>query len=237
MKTKSALTVLLLFVPMEAAMGQEWIAGWEGGPSNGYGFVMPVFSLPNEGTHSFVIRPSGGYLYYNFREAGGFTNVSSPGAAIGVAYRLRTKKATFTIGPGFEIRWEHRDSANGSKINNNLRGATGQGDVYYQATALTSLSLNGSYEESNHYVWSRAGAKRQITNRDFKRSSALSLGAEVTRQGNHDVHQFQAGVLFEVGLTHAHGSLQFRSGYARLEFADGSGETRPYFGVGLYKAF
>ena len=237
MKTKLTVRVLFLLAPLGAAKGQEFVAGWEGSPSSGYGFVMPVFSIPRQGTSSFVIRPSGSYLYYNFREAGGFTVVTSPGAALGVAYRLRTKKATLTIGPGYESRWEHRKQADGSKSDVNHRGLVGQGDLYYSATSFTAFTLNGSYQESNHYVWSRAGLKHQITNKSFERGSALALGAELTAQGNRDVHQLQAGALFEVGLPHAHGSLQFHSGYARLQFADASREARPYFGVGVYKAF
>jgi hypothetical protein len=70
--------VALLGLLTTGAAAQEMILGWEGGPSNGYGFVMPVFSIPKDGSQSFVIRPAGSYLYYNFRELGGFTKVTSP---------------------------------------------------------------------------------------------------------------------------------------------------------------
>lgn len=237
MKMKATCTALLLLISSGSAIGQELVGGWEGGPSNGYGFVMPVFSIPKQGPNAFVVRPSIGYLYYNFREAGGFTNVTSPGASLGVAYRLRKKKATLTIGPGFEARWEHRVQADGSQININRRGFVGQGDIYYSATAFTAFTLNGSYELSNHYVWSRAGFKHQVTNRSFEGGTALLFGAEVTTQGNRDVHQMQVGPLLELALRPLHGALQFHSGYARLQFADGSQETRPYFGAGIYRVF
>ncbi len=229
--------LFFMFFMIGSAFGQELIMGWEGGPSNGYGFAMPVFRLPKDGANSLVIRPSGSFLYYNFPEAGGFTAVSSPGAAFGLAYRLHTQKVTFTIGPGIETRWDHRSRADGTQTDKTQAGVTAQGDVFLQPSPLTSVTVIGSYGHANRYAWSRAGFTRQVTNREFKRSSALQLGAEVTGQGNRDVRQIQAGSVLGVAFLHAHSSLQFRSGYARLRFADSSIETRPYFGVGLYKAF
>jgi Cellulose biosynthesis protein BcsS len=226
-----------LFFTIAAASAQELIMGWEGGQSNGYGFAMPVFRLPKDGTHSLLIRPSGSYLYYNFPEAGGFTTVSSPGAALGLAYRLHTQRLTFTIGPGIEARWDHRKKADGTQSDKTQLGPTAQGDIYFQSNPLTSFTLLGSYGHANRYVWSRAGFMRQVTNREFKRNSGLQLGAEVTGQGNNDVRQIQAGAVIGMAFSRSHSSLQFRSGYARLQFADNSTEIRPYFGTGLYKSF
>ena len=77
----------------------------------------------------------------------------------------------------------------------------------------------------------------QVTDTDFLRSAALSIGPELTGQGNHDAHQFEAGGMLELGLLRTHASLQFRAGYARLWFVDGSTDSRPYFGVGFYHRF
>jgi cellulose biosynthesis protein BcsS len=237
MQIRILASLSFLFFVIGAASGQELIMGWEGSQSNGYGFAMPVFRLPKDGTHSLVIRPSGSYLYYDFKEAGGFTAVTSPGADFGLAYRLHTQRLTFTIGPGIEARWDHRKKADGTQTDKTQLGATAQGDLFFQPNPLTSLALVGSYGHANRYVWSRAGFMRQVTNTEFRRNSGLQLGAEVTGQGNQDVRQIQAGGVIGVAFLHSHSSLQFRSGYARLQFADNSTEIRPYFGTGLYKAF
>jgi hypothetical protein len=220
------------------AFAQEVIVGWEGGASSGYGFVSPVLSVPKTDTPSaFVIRPAVGYLYYNFREAGGSTDVTSPVVSIGMAYRLRTPRVSMTLGPGFEARWEHRKQVNGTRINKTRTGVTASADFFIQANPITTVSLIATYSQTNRYLWSRGGIKRQVTNKNFSRNSAISLGAELTGQGNRDVRQFQLGGLMEIGVLSAHSSLQFRSGYARLQFTDRSIETRPYFGMGLYRAF
>jgi cellulose biosynthesis protein BcsS len=239
MKTAKYLGLLIVWfiLLLPQARGQELIAGWEGGPSNGYAFVSPVFTVPSSDRNMFLIRPTVSDLYYNFREAGGFTDVTSPGASIQLGYRLQIPRLTFTIGPGFEVRWDHRQLATGQKVNTTQKGATVEGDAFFQANPLTSLNIISSYEGANHYFWTRAGMKRQVTNTDFSRPAALSIGAEVTGQGNHDVHQFEAGGMLELGLPRAHSSLQFRVGYAHLWFVDGSTDSRPYFGVGFYHRF
>src|SRR5512143_1220238 len=95
---------------LAAAFGvraHELVAGWEGDSTNGYAFVQPVFSFPKEGNGSaFVLRPTVGYLSYESRDVSGITKIYSPGASVGFAWRLRAPRLTFTIGPGFEERWE-----------------------------------------------------------------------------------------------------------------------------------
>jgi hypothetical protein len=226
---------LLLRVPI--ARGQELVAGWEGGPSNGYGFVSPIFTVPSSNRNMFLIRPTVSDLYYNFRDVGGFTYVTSPGAAIQIGYRLQTRRLTFTIGPGYEVRWDHRRFASGQTVNTTQTGVTMEGDAFLQESSLTNLNIISSYEAANHYFWTRAGIKRQVTDTDFIRSVALSIGPELTGQGNHDAHQAEVGGMLEFGLPRTHASLQFRAGYARLWFVDGSTDSRPYFGVGFYHRF
>lgn len=239
MKTTKYVGLLIVWLVLlpPLAKAQELVAGWEGGPSNGYAFVSPIFTVPSSGRNMFLIRPTVSDLYYNFRDVGGFTDVTSPGAAIQVGYRLQTPRLTFTIGPGFEVRWDHRRFASGQTLNTTQIGATVEGDAFFQATSLTNLNIISSYEGPNHYFWTRAGIKRQITNTSFLQPVGLSIGGELTGQGNHDTHQFEAGGMLELGLPRTHSSLQFRVGYARLWFVDGSTDSRPYFGVGFYHRF
>ncbi len=235
----SVLIAVTMLGATTAARAHELIGGWEGGPGNGYGFLEPIFSFPGSGTGSaFVIRPTVSYLYYDtYDAAGGLTQVSSPGESLGIAYRLRTPRVTLTLGPGFEVRQERRDLADGTRQTDTLRGATFSGDVYFQATSLTSCSLVGSYEDANHYVWSRAGIKRQITNTDFRAANAISLGLELTEQGNRDVRRDQAGAVLGWEFLRAHASLQFHAGVSQSRYPTAPSATQGYVGVGFYRSF
>ncbi len=219
------------------AKAQELVSGWEGGPSYGYAFVSPLFSVPKSAQNTFMIRPTVSYLYYNFQQDGSLTAVNSPGAALQIGYRRQTRRGTYTIGPGVEVRWEHRTLANGQQFTGTQTGATVQGEAFFQANSLTNLNIISSYGTANHYMWTRAGFKRQVTNTKLEGRPGLAIGAELNGQGNHDVHQLEAGGLIEIPLLPHNTSLQLRGGYAHLWFADGSTHSRPYVGVGFYHHF
>jgi hypothetical protein len=70
---------------------------------------------------------------------------------------------------------------------------------------------------------------------------ALPFGAAkrcpISSQGNKDGKSAQLSRLLEVAFPQAQGSLQLRSGYSRIENPDDTREAKPYFGVGIYRAF
>ncbi|HUO85412.1 MAG TPA: cellulose biosynthesis protein BcsS [Thermoanaerobaculia bacterium] len=242
MRKPFALLVCLLSLPLIGAAtalpAQELILGWEGEESRGYGFVMPVFRFGPDGPgSSIVLRPAASYLYYSLPEPGGETDVTSPGAAIGIAYRWSGPRATFTIGPGYEFRSTKRRFASGAETEEDETGINVQGDLFFNITPLTNLNLIASYGDANEYVWVRGGIKRQITNTDFSGPRSLIVGLEATRQGNDEIETNQIGALLEFGFPRARGSLQFRGGLSDTEFAGGASDTGPYFGIGFYKAF
>ena len=53
------------------------------------------------------------------------------------------------------------------------------------------------------------------------------------------LHRGRSGVggMFEIAFPRKRTSLQFRTGYTRQNFADGSAESKPYFGAGIYRRF
>lgn len=232
-----ALLILYIFVASKPVFGQELVSGWEGGPSYGYAFVSPVFSFPESSRNSFVIRPTFSYLYYNFQQGTGMTAVNSPGAGVQMGYRRRTRRLTYTITPGFEARRDYRSAENGQSISTTQLGATIQGDAFFQANTLTTLSVVSNYGTSDHYFWTRAGFARRVTNTTREGYSGLKVGTEINGQGNHDVRQLEIGGVFEVPLGQHNTSLQVRSGYAHLWYAGGLTGTRPYVGIGFYHHF
>ncbi len=235
--TRVGLLMVCLVLVSPRVQSQELVTGWEGGPSNGYAFVSPIFTEPISKENLFLLRPTVSYLYYNFPDVGGTTDVSSPAASLQIGYRLKLPRLIFTIGPGVEVRWEHRSLGAGSTVNTTQIGAIAEADAFFQATSLTNINMISSFETANHYFWTRAGIKRLITNTNYSKPVGLSIGAELTGQGNHDLHQFEAGGLFELGFPRANSSLQFRAGYDRQWFANNGTDLKPYFGVGFYHRF
>jgi hypothetical protein len=219
------------------SVGQEVVAGWEGASSRGYAFVSPAITFQRGESISWVLRAAASYLYYDFPEGGGKTDVRSPGESLGVALRYSAPGISATIGPGYEVRQTRRRFASGAETKTNEHGVIVQGDIFVQATPRTILSAIVSYGDANRYYWARGGVKQQITNFDNQNATTLHVGAEITGQGNNDSKSAQLGGLFEIAFPRSQGSLQFRSGYSRIENSDGSRESRPYFGVGLYRAF
>lgn len=240
MRRIAAVVIVWCLVPVGVLCGQtvEFISGWEGdGVTRGYVFASPVLSWKLSQNSALVLRGSVSYLYYDFPEFGGITQVSSPGGSFGVALRRTTPRMTLTIGPGYEIRETSRQFTFGPELEVDERGYTIQGDVYATPSSLSALYGIMSYGAANEYIWTRAGAKRQLSNRDFKGPTALGIGAELTAQGNYDVRSYQAGGLIEIAFLRARGSLQLRGGYSRLEYSEAPAESKPYFGIGVYRAF
>jgi hypothetical protein len=229
----------ILFVCLlpRISFGQELIGGWEGDATRGYTFGSPVFSFGLGRQSGLVLRGSASYLYYRFPGATGSTDVTSPGAGGALGFRVRARQLSVTLAGGYEERWTTRRPSVGPSLRVTERGMTAQGELFFQATALTNVNAIVSYGEANHYLWARAGLKRQLTNTRFKRPVALAVGVEATGQGNHDGRAYQGGGLVALDFFRARGSLQWRAGYTRLQYPDGSVESRPYFGIGVYRAF
>lgn len=220
-----------------SAAGYELIGGWEGESDRGYGFLMPVVIVDLEPRRALVVSGSLNHLRYPVPGPGGVTEVESPGADFSLGYRWRKPRLTATFGPGFSSKRTTRRAPNGVESRETESGLTAQGTLFVDATPLTNLNLIASYSDANEYLWSRAGAKRRLTNRDSSRPRSLLLGVELTLQGNDEVESRSLGGLLEIAFHRARGSLQLRTGYSDVELADGSTRSEPYLGVGFYKAF
>ncbi len=186
---------------------------------------------------SWLLRGALSYLYYDSLDATGITKVKSPGESIGMAVRYSGSILTATFGPGYETRQTKRTDPFGLETNNNERGAIYQGDIFFQAAPLTSVSLIGSYGQASQYFWLRGGVKQQISNHDQQSDTTLHAGAEVTSQGNKDINTSQIGGVFEIAYPRSRASLQLRAGYSRSAYAAGTQDSGAYFGVGSYWAY
>jgi len=226
--------VVMAYSP--ATIGHELITGWEGNSSRGYAFVSPAFTVNRSEPFSWLVRGIVSYLYYDYPDGGGRTKVRSPGESLGVALRYSGPSLTATISPGYQLRQTKRYLASGSTTEQDESGGLIQGDLFYRTSALTTLSLLGSYSAANDYVWVRGGAKRQLTNSNNEGSTTLHMGVEVTAQGNKDTKSAQIGPVLEIVYPRVDTSLRFHAGVQRVEDGD-SRSSEGYFGIGLYKAF
>lgn len=214
----------------------EIVGGWEGSRDRGYLFLMPVATLLDRPTFALLTRGSVSHLYYTFPELGTITEVTSPGASAGIALRWKTKRAAVTLGPGYELRRTKRVTG-GISRDIDERGLTLQGDIFFQPDPLDTLFVIAAYGEANEYTWSRAGYKRQVTNRSFRGPGAISVGIELTAQGNRDLRTYQAGPMLEIAFLRAGGSVQLRGGLSKTEYDSSTEESKQYFGIGFYRRF
>ncbi|OLC08309.1 MAG: hypothetical protein AUH42_01815 [Gemmatimonadetes bacterium 13_1_40CM_70_11] len=189
------------------------------------------------GHHALVIGGSGSYLYYSFPDSGGPTAVTSPGVSAVLGYRLRTERLASTLSALYEVRRAREGPAVLPATRRTERGVAAEEELWLQATPLTVVDAIVSYSGANRYLWARAGLQRQLTNTQFRRPVALAVGVEGTTQGDRDIRVYEAGVVLALEFVHTDGSLQVRTGYARLQYSDQTSESKPYFGVALYRAF
>jgi hypothetical protein len=208
----------------------ELMASWEGGPSNGYAAVSPSIDFPLDTTSSLVLAPTGTYSYYDVHEGGGITKVKSPGASVGLDYKYSDDSLTFDVGPAFQVLWEDRKSSKGTKRTVTPKGWAANADLSYQFSELTSFDVSGSYEQTDRYYFMRTDLEERIAH-----SGSLSwlIGPEGTLEGNNQFHQLGGGAVTELVFDDTGTSLQLRGGYARVDFNDGTSQSRPYVGVAL----
>jgi hypothetical protein len=219
---------------LPASTDNELSAILEGGPSNGYAAVSPTFNFPLTSTSSFDVVPTGSYLYYDVHEAGGITRVREPGASLGADYKYSDDNLTIDFGPAIQVLWEGRTSSKGPKKNLTPVGWAANGDLTYQFSELTSFDLSASYEQTDRYYWTRADVEERIAHMG---SFSWLIGPEGSWQGNNQFQQLGGGAVTELVYDNSGTSLQFRGGYARVDFSDNTSQSRPYVGVAIDQKF
>lgn len=222
-------TLALAMFLIAAPLSGEWVAGYEGDDRRGYGHLTRLERISLAPGRQLVLWGTASYLFYDVRELGGTTRVTSPGIGAGAMVRWSTTRSDFGIGPGYEVRWTRRSAPGGFGASETEHGPFFQGDLTYRLDALTRLGIAGSYSDANEWLHSRGHVIREI-------SPALRAGPELGIQGNDDVRVHSYGGIVEVPLQDRTG-LQFRAGQARIRYRDGSEESRPYYSVGIARSF
>src|SRR5437867_10192560 len=100
MRRQAYLSLCCILAPSllpRAGWSQELIAGWEAVKLGGYAFATTLVSVGMGGHHALVLGGSSSYLYYNFPDSGGITDVTSPGVSATLGYRLHTERLAVTL--------------------------------------------------------------------------------------------------------------------------------------------
>jgi hypothetical protein len=231
--TRGVVFMLALVASAERGIAQDIVAGWEGDNTRGYVFIAPTASVDLGSSQAILLRGTGSFLYYG-SQADGPTDVTAPGASAAVGYRVSGSRVNASVLAGFEERRIQR-RLSGGRAYDWEGGPSLSGELFVSASSLTQVSALANYGQANRYSWMRVGVKRQLSNTTFTGKRAVSVGVELTGQGNRDVTQYQLGGVFELGWLSARSSLQIRTGYAKSIFTDASTEARPYLGIGIYR--
>src|SRR5260370_30433875 len=106
--------------------------------------------------HASVMGGSGCYLYHNLPEIGGSTEDASQGASAVLGYRLHSERLSATLIAAYEQRRTLERPAGLPSARYTQRGVAAEGELWLQATPLTTVDAIVSYSDANHYLWSRA---------------------------------------------------------------------------------
>ena len=116
------------------------------------------------------------------------------------------------------------------------RGRAAQGFFWFQSDSLTLLTGLFDYSAAVGYVWTRAGVRRQVTNRDFAGPVALSIGVEGTWVGTIYDRSYQGGAVVGLAFLHIGMGVDLRAGYTQRQYDPGPLEHDFYLAVGLWRA-
>ena len=215
----------------------ELIGGFEADThGSAYAFFGPGYVNPIRDNLAWTARVFGNYLAYEFTDANGENEVSSPGVSGTLGLRFGSS-SWFGVNAGPEVKWRKTEitHANGTTTESSETkfGANIGAEAYMNPTSHNNLHAIVNYGTVDKYTWARLGFKEKVGNRGGQGSTSTYLGVEGIAQGNEDIRSTQFGGFFEINPTNL--SLMFRAGYKRSTFDVGPNKTGLYFGVGYYQ--
>jgi cellulose biosynthesis protein BcsS len=206
---------------------------------SGYGFFGPQYVKPVSSNVAWVVGANANYLYYEFPNAVGDTQVRAPGIAArgGVQFGNRNY-IQLSAGPGFKVRrTEVFDPVRNlvRSTSDTVFGLDAGADVSVDPTSHNNIYGIVDYNTVDSYTWSRLAFKQQVANYSWNGSLAPFIGAEIVGQGNRDIRSTQVGAFFEVVHVPTHISVMIRGGYKRSVYDIGPAQTGPWVAVGFYQ--
>lgn len=115
------------------------------------------------------------------------------------------------------------------------RGLAAQGFFFLRPDALTLLTALFDYSGAVGHVWTRAGVRRQVTNRNLDGPVAFSIGAEGTWIETLYEWSYQGAAVVGIDLLEIGLGVELRVGYTQRHYDPGL-EHEVYWAVGLSRA-
>lgn len=215
--------VLLITLAAAPAAAQDWVAGIEATSGASYTYVTHYTRAGD-----VTLWQTVSYLRYRINEAGGQTEINSPGISTGAMYRWNLRNTSAGFGAGYEMRWTERRAPNGIATTERQQGPIVEGDIAQRFAARTSGRIAGRWSGANEWRAVSAELRQEITR-------SLRVGPQIILQGNEDISVLSAGGFVEIPLGDS--ALQFRAGQARIEHRDGTTQSEPYFSAGIVVPF
>ena len=216
------------------------IAGFEADTHDtGYGFVGPQYVKPIQPNLAWIVGANLNYLYYDFPNTSGQTNVRAPGFAArgGVKFGDRNY-VELSAGPGVKFRHTEVVDPLSNVIrstSDTLVGLDVGGDLSVDPTSHNNISGIVDYNTIDSYTWSRLAYKEQVGNPNWSGRFTPYVGVEFVGQGNADIRSTQYGAFVEVVHVPSRISVMVRGGYKRSTFEIGPAQTGPWVAVGFYQ--
>jgi len=226
MRLISAVFLVTMFATMAKA---EWVVGYEGDDIRGIGYLTRNQRLHSAPGRELLWWTTASYLFYNLRDDGGTTRITSPGLGSGFLYRWQVPNLDLGLGSGYEFRWTSRKNPSGLDRDETEHGPVVLGDLHYSMDTLTRLTLQASYSGASEWVMAGGRLMREI-------SPTLRAGPEASWQGTDGIRVISYGGVAEVPFQERT-ALQFHAGQARIRYEAGNEETRPYYSVGIVRSF
>jgi hypothetical protein len=204
----------------------------------GYAFAGPSYVKPFRPNVAWVAGANLNYLYYEYANGPGHTNVRSPGVNAMGGVRFGTGSyLQLLAGPGFKRRFVETvdESGNTLRSSRDIKVGLNLGaDAYINPTRHNNIFGMVRYGAEDRYTWTRLAYKEQISNLDWSRKYASFVGAEVIGQGNNDIRSTQVGAFYEIAHAPSSVSITFRGGYKKSAYDFGPDKSGPWFAIGFW---
>lgn len=217
MRTSVSLILLMVSFPAHAA---DWTIGYEGNDQWAHGFLTVTQPVGTLGTGDLLAWGTASYIRYETSDGPVRQDVTAPGVGGGVMWRWSSRNRSFSIGPGYEVRWIERGAARETQSGYIARA---EGHQWFGRSAV--LLGGASYYDAIDWTAARSSLEVNLP-------GELRAGPEVSFQGNRDIDITELGGVLRYPIGDRT-SVMVRAGTARTEYRDGSSRDDPYFSVGI----
>ena len=218
---------VLIFIALPAA-AQDWVAGIEATSGATYSYLTH-YSRNGD----YTVWQTLSLLTYRSRDDGGTeVRVNSPGVAAGISRRWNFSSTSLGLGTGYEVRWTERRGTGAADFRETEQGPLIEGDVVQRFTPRLSGRVGGRWSGANDWIAASAEAGYIVMR-------GIRVGPQILWHGNEDIRVRSTGGFIEIPLGRSvmRSALQIRGGQARIEHADGTTDSEPYFSAGIVIPF